>query len=588
MVLPKERIPGWTPGLSGLVWPLLAGALALAAPPAVGGQEAARAGTLGAAQEEGARCAQGVVTRVDVINHSIFAPYDIEGRRNEWAYELVNRAHIRTRESFLRRQIVVEAGDCYDPVLVNDSERLVRQLNFIARARATAEQQPDGNWVMRLETWDEWTLLVSFNASVEDKFEFEGARLEENNFLGRGSQVFLDTNRFRHRRDTRLKLRTRRLFGTLVEGQFAGGTTRNGHLYEQRINYPFRGERAGFSFDTYVFLYDRDRSYYTGDRFGVSHLLVPVRDLTFAGTLAWRRGEPGERRSFRVDLTGSRPTADGVPRIAVENEYDNLAPAPDSLTAGLGRQTALQSWVRLGVTGGLRHLRFETRQGLDLVFGTQDVAIGWEAELTLGRTLATWGSRDLSTFAAVDLFGSQANEWLVAQTWLRGEAHFLDAEPARGGRWRDASIGGYSIAYAQPSFLPYHTLVARVAYEGAWNFDDFHQLSLGGGDWLRSLVDFEAPVSKRVAARIEDRFRIPGLPPAVDLGLTAFVDWGRGWAGNLPYSKDIPWTMAFGGGFRLALPARSGAAFRIEWAWPADGSGEAVFRVVKERGRTNR
>jgi hypothetical protein len=545
-------------------------------------------GTPSAASAQAETCTDGVIARVDVINHSIFAPADVVGRRSEWAYHVLNRAHIRTREGFIRKHVLIAQGDCYDALEVSESGRLLRELSFMARAQETARRQDDGSWVIEFETWDEWTTLVSINASVEDRFEFEGLYVEEKNLLGRGGQAVIQYHRFRERRDLGLKLLTRRFAGTLAEAFIIGGRTRNGYFLEQDLEYPFRGETGGFAFDANLFLKDADRSYYTGDREGVSHLLVPVTERRFNGSVGWRFGVTGRRQSLSFSLSVNHPASGGRPRIAEENRYDTLVAAPDSLIAGLAMQSDLLSFARVGVTGGLRRIRFETRSGLDLVYGIQDVAIGAEVEATVGRTLATWGTRELGSFGALEFFASGVTSWMVAQTIARAEGHLLDgAEPGRS-QWRDVMAFGQTIAYIQPPFLPNHTIIARLVYGGGWHWDDRRQFSLGGPDWVRSFVDYEAPVSKRVAARLEERWRVPGLPPALDLGLSGFVDVGRGWAGDLPFSKDIPWTRAFGGGIRLALPARSGNVFRMEMAWPADGSSGPVFRVVKDRGRTGR
>jgi len=588
---PRSRaIPRHIPRLSGRfrrTTRILTGLVLLgggAGPPAV----AAQSVTTPEAAAQPSSCGEGVIARVEVINHSLFAPADIAGRSREWAYHVVNRAHIRTREGFIRKHVLVEAGQCYDALQVSESGRLLRELSFMARAQERAIRQDDGSWVVEFETWDEWTTMVSINASVEDSFEFEGLFLEEKNLLGRGGQAVVEYHRFRERRDLGLKLLTRRFLGTLAEAFVIGGTTRNGYFLEQEVEYPFRGEGGGFSFTGNLFFKDSDRSYYTGDREGVSHLLVPVTERRFNGSVAWRFGDRGHRKSLSLSASVAHPRADGAPRFALENSYDELVEAPDSLVAGLGRQSDLLSYARVGVTGGLRSIRFETRQSLDLVYGVQDVAIGTEAAVTLGRTLASWGTRELGSFAAVDLFASGVTSWMVAQTVVRAEGHLLDASPADRSPWRDMTVFGHTIAYVRPPFLGDHTLIARLAYAGAWGFDDRRQFSLGGPDWVRSFVDYQAPVSKRIAARLEERWRIPNLPPALDLGLSAFVDVGRGWAGDLPFSRDIPWTSALGGGVRLALPARSGNVFRMEMAWPTNGSAGPVFRVVKDRGRTGR
>ena len=60
------------------------------------------------------------------------------------------------------------------------------------------------------------------------------------------------------------------------------------------------------------------------------------------------------------------------------------------------------SFARVGIRLGVRRLRFVTRTGLDLVSGVQDVALGNELTVTLGRTLGTWGSGPRDTYGRVD------------------------------------------------------------------------------------------------------------------------------------------------------------------------------------------
>jgi len=533
-------------------------------------------------------CTDGAIGRIEIANHSIFAPSEIEGRSREWAYRTVNGAHYRTRESFIRRRILVSEGDCYDPLMVSESGRVLRELRFMARATADAERQEDGSWVVRFETWDEWTTLISLNASVEDSFELEGIYLEEKNLLGRGGQAVIEYHRLREVRDLGLRLLTRRFLGTLATAHVLGGKSRLGYFFRPGIDYPFRGETGSFSFNAELRLHNGHRSYYTGDRNGASHLLVPVTERLFEGLVAWRFGDAGNRRTLGLELGASRPTPFGTPTIASRNSYEDLVTAPDSLVAGLGRQSQLLSSVRLGVTAGIRRIRFETRDGLDLLFGVQDVAIGSEVELTVGRTLKTWGSRELGTYARFEAFAGTAGSWLVAQSWMEARGQLLDQVDPGQGRGRDLFVSGQAIGYVRPSFLADHTLIARVGVTGAWGYDDRLQLSLGGAGEVRSYVDYELPVSRRVVGRLEERWRIPNLPPALDLGLSVFGDVGRGWGGDLAFSRDTGWLGAVGGGIRLALPARSGHVFRIEMAWPVHGGGEAVFRVVKESGRTGR
>src|SRR5690554_3040028 len=96
-----------------------------------------------AAQEA---CANGRVSHVFVDNRSIFDLDELEDAPFQWVYRLANRLHFRTRPSFLRREILLAPGDCWDLFLAEESARLLRRLTFIARSDVYGVQQPDGDW----------------------------------------------------------------------------------------------------------------------------------------------------------------------------------------------------------------------------------------------------------------------------------------------------------------------------------------------------------------------------------------------------------------------------------------------------------
>src|SRR5262245_41649766 len=89
------------------------------------------AGTVAAQQTTppaGASCQLGPISYVFIDNRSIFDPHDVETAR--WPFGFLFRAantlHIRTRRSVIARELLFGPGDCYDPVLVEESERVLR------------------------------------------------------------------------------------------------------------------------------------------------------------------------------------------------------------------------------------------------------------------------------------------------------------------------------------------------------------------------------------------------------------------------------------------------------------------------------
>ena len=71
------------------------------------------------------RCEEGTITSIDVVRGSVFDPDSTDIGVLAWTYRLMNVVHIRTQESFIRRELLFEEGECYDQFLATESERLL-------------------------------------------------------------------------------------------------------------------------------------------------------------------------------------------------------------------------------------------------------------------------------------------------------------------------------------------------------------------------------------------------------------------------------------------------------------------------------
>jgi hypothetical protein len=79
-------------------------------------------------------CPNGRITYVLLDNNSIFDTSDPElDTRFVWAYRAANALHLRTRPWVIRRELLFRTGDCFDPFLLAESERLLRAYPFLAR-----------------------------------------------------------------------------------------------------------------------------------------------------------------------------------------------------------------------------------------------------------------------------------------------------------------------------------------------------------------------------------------------------------------------------------------------------------------------
>jgi outer membrane protein assembly factor BamA len=168
------------------------------------------------AQEEEAACPDGVVSEIFVDNRSVFdvGSEELDERFN-WAYRTANRMHVRTREGVILRELLFRTGDCYVPALLQDSERLLRSLSFIADADVFAVRQPDGSQHVVVETRDEWSMRVEPQwDSDEGSWQLTGVELREDNLLGTGQHVAGYVKEHQGERVYGASVGTRQLFRT--------------------------------------------------------------------------------------------------------------------------------------------------------------------------------------------------------------------------------------------------------------------------------------------------------------------------------------------------------------------------------------
>jgi hypothetical protein len=238
----------------------------------------------------------------------------------------------------------------------------------------------------------------------------------------------------------------------------------------------------------------------------------------------------------------------------------------------------------------MRRLRFTTARGLDRVSGVQDVALGSELLLTLGRNLYAWNAAG-GSYGRLEAFASGARGPLLANGSARVEGRHVDSAGEGASPWRDLGLSGRVLAYLQPGTSAAQTFVTGVRFNLRRNVDQPYQVALGGEEGVRSYREDEIPTGSTLVAFAEHRVNLAWLRPAMDLGLTAFGDVGRGWAGDIPFGTDTGWRAAVGAGLRLGFPAGTGSVTRVEIAWPVGGSDPGrgpVFRTYWSPAQTSR
>ncbi len=527
-------------------------------------------------ESRGQDCPQGRISYVFIDNWDIFDLTVLDsGSKIRWFYKAANALHVRTREDFIRKELLFRSGDCFDPLLLEESERLLRSYSFIGESDVYPVGKSDGDHDVVVYTRDDWTTKVNLGFRIDEGVQIEGLELSEENLLGMGMLARVFFKKAKETQDLGMEFQTPRLFGSRWDSRLSFGTTRTGNFYEEAFTFPFVGEvgriaaRQSFSWRETVF------SYSTHPSPDYTNLLVPFLAQRWEVSLGKRWGQPGGLTTLGFGLSGEstqfRDFPSDVEYIVDRNFSDPLPPDSVGLASVEGQAVSRQA-NRVSLFVGRRNLEFVTRRGLDALRGIQDIQVGTEMFFGLGQApsfLQEGGGvsqHDLHAQAA--FFAGGAWDGWVLNASASTEGRYLYGNGAFA-NWRDIFAEGDLYLYWLPNPAGSHAVLFRASATGGWSTETPFQLTLGGHNSVRGYSQEDFPGGRRVVMTIEDRIRLPGPARELwDLGLTVFLDAGYMGAGDVPFGTDSGWVGSVGGGIRFGFPPRTSNMTRIDVALP--------------------
>ncbi len=525
----------------------------------------------------GQECPQGRISFIFVDNWSIFDTSEMNPEaRFRWAYRLANSLHMRTREEFIRSELLFRTGDCLDPLLLEESERLLRGYRFIARSDVFTVPQSDGSHHVVVDTQDEWTTRLDLGFRLDDGVRVEGMDATEENLLGRGMLARVFYHEEKERRDLGVEFQTPRVGNTRWDARVSFGHTRTGQFFEEALVYPFVGEVGRLGARQNFMRRETLFSYALPSNATHTHLLVPFFDERWDVALGGRVGPPGNLTVFGAGISSESIRFRFFPadvEFVVGGDFSNTVPGDSSAVAEVRTQARVRKANRANFFLGRRNLTFLQRRGLDAMRATQDVAVGSEVLVGVGRALdALQGgggpSRD-DLHAQLTLFRGAAWDRWTLNTRFYAEALRVQGGKASDGEWEDIFGEADAYLYWQPAEERSHTLLFRASATGGWSVRTPFQLTLGGRYGIRGFRDERFPGGQRLILTLEDRIYLPWPAPELfDLGVTAFLDAGIMLAGEAPFATDSGWRASAGGGVRFGLPPGTSNMARIDIALP--------------------
>jgi hypothetical protein len=473
-----------------------------------------------------------------------------------------NALHWQTRPDVVRRELLFREGDPCDPARLAETARLLRAQTYIREAIVIAVPAPDSGVSVMVETRDEWSLRAGLRITGGGGFPVRRVRLAEENVLGRGLRVQLRYDGLRRRPAYDVDVLTHQFLGRL-EAQGVVGRSSVGPVAEQLVLRAFKSDYDRIAWRESV-RYRKDPFLLLAPAFG--WVEVPVLSASADVGAAARWGRPGRLVLLGAALSGERLLAVDAP-LAHEVADDSLAAASVA-----GRYREMRR-IRLHVFAGARAVRFRPRYGVDAVHALEDVREGVEVGVVLGKSLFGGAGLQRDWFAAGEVaLGAEFERTLA---FLRGkvEGRYLLADH----RWDGVLADGQAVVYTELSHRG--VVVLSAAGAGGWSTRTPFQLTLGGPAGIRGYGATALPVGRRVVLQGEHRYFVGTLFGAADVGTVAFVDVGRGWAGDAVFGEDTGLRASLGGGLRLAAPRGSRRTYRFEVGVPLSRGGGLEFRI---------
>lgn len=545
-----------------------------------------------------AECPEGRIDSVEVEAGSLFpARDDGEGENDTrfgWAYDLAESIHARTRTDVVRRTLLFREGDCYDPRLLEESERLLRSYEFLSRAEVVSQPDGDGRVAVRVRTRDEWSRRIDARVRLSDGLELEGARIEEVNLFGTGRTVGLFFARSPRIRGWGVSFLDPQLGGRRWQLHGHGGRTDAGPVLHQALLHPFVGEVGRWS-ASQVFRRESYHFEYVVPGEERRFLLVPVESRGFEIGGRYRLGRPGRWTLLGMALNFDEVSYPGGMEALWGVGPDGQRERPDQESpwaADLAERTVPLRTARIFLVMGQRSLRWATRRGLDSLEGQEDIALGTEVELAVAPTLPG-RQHDNALFSRVWIYTGIEAGTTLGLVRLLAEGH-RDGEAAAGEpEWRDVFVEGELLVYAGGSLLPGQRFLLRAAGSGGWYTAIPFQLTLGGDHGVRTHRAERYSGGRRAVFTLEDRFGLGrAFNGALGLGGAVFVDVGRVWPGDALFGGDSGWRAGAGIALRGAMPPEGKTPFRLEIGFPVETEGWRAprfrFSIGEMRGHGDR
>jgi hypothetical protein len=471
------------------------------------------------------------------------------------AARAASKLHENTRPSVVRRYLALHLGHPCTELRRTESERILRAQPFISDATVVAYSDGPDGVVIEVTVVDEVSLILDGAVSGNPP-HLRSVRVGEANLFGAGVYTAI---RWREglgfRDEYAFRFAHYQLFGRPYQFIAQGARRTIGHDWSLEASHPYLTELQRIAWRTNYAMSD-----------GYSRFL---RNADTSASLALKRTSADIGGVVRLGVPGFVTLIGG----SFSHEHNHPGQSPVVIGAGTVRPDTSSvlfnryrehRQTRANLLFGFRNLRFMQVTGFDALDGLQDVRKGVQFSALAGKGLRLLDSRtDRGFFGSLALYAGMGSP----HSFGAFDASIEGGRDEGESRWNGVLSSARFALYLHP--LPRHTLISSTEWSAGWRSRMPFQLSFADKDGgLRGFKESHLAGGRRLVTRLEDRYVWGRFRTYATIGLAAFADAGKLWAGDVPFGVNSPISYSAGVSILASIPPRSQRLLRVDFAYP--------------------
>ena len=496
-------------------------------------------------------------------------------------YSFANSLKKNSKVYVILRELLFKEGDKFNPFLVKESERNLRNQRFLRNISVVPYKDKE-KLKIKVKVQDTWTLIPQVNATAGTGSNNVSMGLSESNLLGLGKRVESLYEINDNRTSYSLLYDDPRLLGTpyrLITGGFTRVDGASGII---SLTKPFRTLADTSGFEATVDGGDTvGRLFAAGDE----RYIYRQRVTNLTTKYTWADGNLSKnirRYSLGFDIEDANFIQ------ATTEDYDALNLNPK--TVSNDKSLLPDNRTYFGPTVGFSHIkpRYGTVAYVDRFDREEDYNFGDQFNI-----FSTFATKSLGSKEDAILYSLNRSIGAIfsSRSFLRGEVGLSGRRNQDGfentllrTETRYYNVLGKVSALGED--LGNHTLAFGLTLDIGNNLDRDREFNLGSDTGLRGYTARTFYGDKRLLISCEDRIHLyENVLDLVSVGAAFFADAGAATYDNLDTMLQNKMYGDVGVGLRIAFPRSSGGrVLRVDLAYPfrdgPDGSGALEARLV--------